>query len=161
MVWAEPSFSGLVLLFGLNWFDAKWVDTSSGLVWFGFLFSLVWAQLVWFVSGGNLICRSHRFPTAAGAAPPVATPPASGPLPSPPGAHVRRVLPLRLVDRILVLITRLFLGNLDKLGIQVARWSSRTPREGRRCSTSARSTGSAPATSRLCRESRGSSNNYY
>ncbi|KAG2557176.1 hypothetical protein PVAP13_8NG180801 [Panicum virgatum] len=80
---------------------------------------------------------------------------ASGPPPSPPGARARRVFPLRLVDRILVLITRLFLGNLDKLGIQVARWSSRTPREGRRFSTSTHSTGSALATSRLCRESRG------
>ena len=50
VVWAESSFSGLVLLFGLNWFGANWVDTSSGLIWFGFLFSLVWAQLVWFVS---------------------------------------------------------------------------------------------------------------
>ena len=94
----------------------------------------------------------RRFP-AAEAAPPVAAPPVPR-LPPPPGARACRVMPLRLVGRILVPITRLFLGNLDNLNIQGARWSSRTPRAGRRCSTSAHSTGSAPATSRSCRGSK-------
>jgi len=35
MVWAVPSFNGLVLLFGLIWFGGKWAKIFIGLVWFG------------------------------------------------------------------------------------------------------------------------------
>ena len=103
----------------------------------------------------------HRFPAAAGtAASPPPRPPLLSLLPQcrgrrRQGARACRILPLRLVGRVLIPITRLFLGNLDNLNIQGARWSSRTPRAGRRCSTSAHSTGSAPATSRSCRGSKG------
>jgi hypothetical protein len=42
MVWAAPSFNGLVLLSGLLWFSVKWAEVSIGLVRFGFSFTMGW-----------------------------------------------------------------------------------------------------------------------